>query len=813
MKAARKITESKAESLLADAADEFTAELACGNLPDIEGFAKRYPQIAGAIQSLFPAIAALSARRMDDLSRSIDALGDFEIIDELGRGGMGIVYRARQTSLDRIVALKVLPISTLLENHQLTRFKNEAKAAATLDHSNIVPVYSVGVEQGVHFYAMRLIDGSSIADLIHDRNRITGADETQEESAPPSDLSPARNSLVENGNFGQERAANFFRKVAELGVQAANAREHAHTHGVLHRDIKPANLLLDQQGHLWVTDFGVARLENDASITVTGDLLGTVRYMSPEQATGQRIVDLRTDVYSLGVTLYEMLTSTPAFSGSDRLDLLQKIANETPVRPRRICPAIPSDLETIVLKAIEKDAGDRYESAAELGNDLQCFLDDRPITACPPSLTDVVTKWSRRHQPAVWATIATMILAVLLLAASTLLVLRANRSNKRQRQVAEANLQAALKIIDNGYAKEVELLKHEPGMTSKQQEYLTTIVEFYEQLPAEEFNDEPLLHRTCQAKLSLGEILRILGRDDDALKSYRSAIEIAQRLRNNAPTNPHFKRALAIGYDGLGQTIRQKQQLDESARVHETAMQFANELIADHPNDIEMQRLVTLRLNHALSLRDTTKKEEKIRKAIASVEKRQERFKDEIEFDNCLAQARDHLGSLLSSTGRRQEAEENFRAALQIQQKLAASQSSIPGFRYQAARIQNHLAVMLSEQGRSRQAEETSLEAIRTLGELTADYPRRVAYQIELARFQMDLGKIQYEFEHFDKAQRAHSKAIGILETLAADEASACEIRRDLATNYNHLGRIAGTCSQPKPRHTFSMPSTYGKNS
>ena len=209
------------------------------------------------------------------------SFGDFEIEEEIGRGGMGIVYRARQLSLKRTVALKVLPLAATLDPRRLQRFHNEAQAAASLHHTNIVPVYFVGSERGVHFYAMQLIDGQTLAAVIHDQRRSESKEPVQEPGAEPTACTTpaAAFSTAKPG-----RDAAYFRKVAELGVQAAEALDHAHQMGVVHRDIKPANLMLDGRGTLWVTDFGLAQLQTDAGLTLTGDLVGTLRYMSPEQA-------------------------------------------------------------------------------------------------------------------------------------------------------------------------------------------------------------------------------------------------------------------------------------------------------------------------------------------------------------------------------------------------------------------------------------------------------------------------------------------------------------------------------------------------
>ncbi|HZN56838.1 MAG TPA: tetratricopeptide repeat protein, partial [Planctomycetota bacterium] len=317
-------------------------------------------------------------------------LGDYRIHREAGRGGMGVVYEAEQVSLGRRVALKILPFAAVLDPKHLERFRNEAHAAALLHHTNIVPVFSIGCERGVHFYAMQFIDGHSLQRVIEDLRRRSKKD---------------------RGATTASRA--FFRTVAKLGLQAAEALRHAHEKGIVHRDIKPSNLILDRQRNLWVTDFGLARIEGSQSLTLTGDLLGTLRYMSPEQAaTSKAPVDHRTDIYSLGLTLYELITLKYAFPGDDRRLMLQQISNEEPPRPSKLNRGLPADLETIVLKAMAKDPNQRYESARRLAEDLKRFLAGRPILAKRPALVTRAFKWCRRHKLVV-GTAAAVLVALL----------------------------------------------------------------------------------------------------------------------------------------------------------------------------------------------------------------------------------------------------------------------------------------------------------------------------------------------------------------------------------------------------------------
>src|SRR5438876_5215655 len=374
------------EALIGQVADEFTERLKNDEQPEIEEYAQRYPQIASVLRQVLPTLQVMGGEAADPLGADDAAdsasplrrcLGDFCILREIGRGGMGIVYEAEQLSLGRRVALKVLPFAATLDGKQLQRFKHEAQAAGQLHHPNIVPVYAVGCERGVHYYAMQLIDGQTLSAMIRGLRQHAGMTHDVAIPTNPAEqtpAAPATGTHVSNqAGVATERSTKapaFFRTAATLGVQAATALQHAHAQGVVHRDIKPSNLLVDARGDVWIADFGLARLGSDAGLTMTGDVMGTLRYMSPEQALAKRtLIDQRTDIYSLGATLYELLTLEPAFPGRDRQEVLRQIAFEEPRPPRQLNSALPMELETIVLKAMAKNREERYETAQELADD------------------------------------------------------------------------------------------------------------------------------------------------------------------------------------------------------------------------------------------------------------------------------------------------------------------------------------------------------------------------------------------------------------------------------------------------------------
>ncbi len=399
-------SDSEADPLV-DLAQEFADRYRRGERPSLSDYVGRYPEHAERIQRIFPAMVAMerlgpadewsaaaagSNRRPDP---PLERLGEYRILREIARGGMGVVYEAMQESLGRHVALKVLPFHRLVRESQLERFRREARAAARLHHSNIVPVFGVGESDGVHYYAMQYIRGQNLEVVLQEVRRLRGLPaESWGASTRPSGLGeslarellsgcPDRAGAVEpvatevraapmvslgssptivdpaGPGSGSELAAQpetqYIRSVARIGLQVAEALDYAHHQGVLHRDIKPANILLDTQGTAWVTDFGLAKVDDSAGLTNQGDVVGTLRYMAPERFGGR--ADCRSDVYGVGLTLYEMLTLRSAFVSSDRARLMERILQVEPPRPRRVDPRIPRDLETIVLKAMAKEPG------------------------------------------------------------------------------------------------------------------------------------------------------------------------------------------------------------------------------------------------------------------------------------------------------------------------------------------------------------------------------------------------------------------------------------------------------------------------
>jgi serine/threonine protein kinase len=660
--------ESCDDPRLARAVDEYRALLRAGQRPDRWEFLSRYPEVAGeladclsgldflhgAAQELSQPVvlSAASPAAPDDHPQAGGCLGDFRIIGEVGRGGMGVVYEAEQLSLGRRVALKVLPFAATMDPRQLQRFHNEARAAAGLHHTNIVPVYAVGCERGVHFYAMQFIDGRSLAEFIAQQTGTASSPmptvseaESQAAAASAPTVPPAA-----QATSAAPREAAYFRRVAEWGIQAAEALDCAHQMGVVHRDVKPANLLVDRSGRLWVTDFGLAQVQSNSRLTMTGDLVGTLRYMSPEQALGKRVViDHRTDVYSLGATLYELLTLRPAYDGNDRQELLRQIAFEEPSHLRRLNRAIPAELETIVLKAMEKNPADRYATAQELADDLRRFLDDRPIRARRPTLAQRAAKWARRHQGAVLIAAALAGLAALALGGSTAWVAWASRqkgdalaaktqalgekeqalqearekgeqlrikSDEAQKNLEEAqkNLAGAttnLMIVDNSvqeFRNNGDQLWR-AGRLREAAEAYRVVLKILDKINV----SFPLLGADAMGQVStrklfragtltqLAAILAELGEATPEMENcYRQAIPLwAESAAESPPLIPYYRWWEAAAHSGLGDLLADMDRPKEAETSYRTALDLLGQLPEKGTIPLPFQRLETSAQAHA----------------------------------------------------------------------------------------------------------------------------------------------------------------------------------------------------------------------
>lgn len=650
-------------------ADEFVERCRGGEELSIEEYASEHPECAEMIRELFPTIAAMeklkttkekqSGSSVVDEGVTIERLGDLRILAEIGRGGMGIVYEAVQESLGRRVAVKVLPKQFLLDEKRLQRFRREARTAAKLHHTNIVPILGVGEHDGYHYYVMQYIRGVGLDEVIrhleqsngehawtdHSNGSQSGRDDKVSDIArallcgefPRSDSSSS--AISGNGSDANEIVANsitpsdigvpshaneplpptqasattvaltahdtdddnkvdlvadtppaglpashlgqtYWHSVAQIGIQAADALSYAHEQGTLHRDIKPANLLLDSHGVAWVADFGLAKAIEQDDVSRTGDIVGTLRYMAPEQFRDG--AEARSDVYSLGLTLYEMLTLRPAFDDTARKRAL--LGSKPPpelTRPRKLIPGIPRDLETIVLKAASAEPEHRYQTAGDLAADLTCFLEDRPILAKRTSSVERLWRWCRRNRAVASLAGTAAMLLVLIAAMASIGYVQANNANtkiskalageKKQREKAEATLGISLEALDKVAARfmpdqvarteslivevdegeEVELTAR-LALSKENAALLDDLLPFYDRL-AEQYGDDVRLRReAAKANRRVGDIQQRLGNFDQAAEAYGRAIAKYEDLADQEGDNGEIDAEIARVQNELG---------------------------------------------------------------------------------------------------------------------------------------------------------------------------------------------------------------------------------------------------------------------
>jgi serine/threonine protein kinase len=783
-------------------AEELVARYRAGESPSIREYAARYPELAGEIEDLFPVATLLEdlkgpppAAAQAHSPPMPEQLGDFRIVREIGRGGMGIVYEAEQVSLRRRVALKVLPALPRLSPEQVERFQREARAAGQLHHSNIVPVFGVGEHAGLHYYVMQLIAGEGLDRILSRllRARAQRPYDTEVITAGPARrVSPATaiapdepllSGLSSSAPAPEGAAPGFpapegpayYHRVAQIALQAAEALAHAHGQGILHRDVKPANLLLDDRGTVWVTDFGVAKHFVGADLTRPGEVPGTLRYTAPERFQGTS--DARSDLFSLGLTLYEFLALQPAYDALDPARLLLQVMQGHIVRPRLHNPAVPRDLETVVLKALAPEPARRYQCAADLSADLGRFLADRPVKARRASAVEHALRWCRRN-PAVAALSAALLLALVLglggvvwkwreasshLAEATRASHEATEAlgreeNERkradaQRRLAEGNLDVALQAFERiagrlALPRPAAALEGDeeapapPAATPEAAAILQDLVGFYERFAATNSNDPRLRRDTARALRQVGTIRLRLGQYLLAVQALRRSSEL---LGNEiqALESARLHNELGVALRGAGRP-------GEAGKEHQRAL---DELAKIQP---------------------------------ASAEVRHEQ-----------ARAHNLLGALQWRLLRPGPAEASQRTALVLMEKLVEQDAKNPEYRHTQARAYHDLSLALRQQEKRPEANEANGKALAILEALADDFPAVPDYRAELAEILLGINPRMLLPRWSGEAARRYVRALELAGGLAARHPAVPEYQSLLARARHRLGVVQMVRGRP----------------
>lgn len=552
-----------------------------GDQTDRDDYQRRFPHVSN-VAANFETFARMRQQgtnfgappgeKRADAPVCSSQLGNYELLDEIGRGGMGVVYRARQLAADRIVALKVIrpeysssALSRKRHDSLLDRFRTEARAAARLEHENIVTVYDVGEENGQHFFSMRFVEGKSLSELLRD------------------------------GPLPNRRAATYVE-------QAARGVHVAHEHNILHRDIKPQNVLVDDKtDHALVADFGLAKLlEGTDELTRAGEMMGTPAYMSAEQAQDAASVGPASDVYSLGATLYHLVTGRPPFQAASPIETIRQVIADEPVAPSRLNRAVDRDLETICLKCLEKEPARRYASARALADDLARYLEGQPIVARPLGRVQRAVRWCDRNRlvAASLALAVTFLLAALTATtigyATTIAALE--QSERRYSQTRQVVNEFFVDVSDN-------VLLNQPGLQTLRKSLLRRVLPHYQAFLAERRDDPALRQDLAKAHFRVGLILLEIESADAALPSLGQARTIQTVLVEQDARNTDKLYDLAATWNAIGEAEYDRGKSSEAVDSFIQAKQLRQQLV-DIEKRPEYQRvLANAEMNLGLALK------------------------------------------------------------------------------------------------------------------------------------------------------------------------------------------------------------------
>jgi serine/threonine protein kinase len=801
-------------------AEEFLERHRRGERPTVRDYLERHPILADQIRAVFPALAVREGIALaDDASTGVAGtapaqpvpggegtsrvqLGDFRIIREVGRGGMGVVYEAEQISLGRRIALKVLARQGLAGSSHLQRFLFEARAAARLHHTNIVPVFGTGEQDGVYYYAMQFIRGRGL-DVVFAEIRAGASDSAtiiltasaEPRTAPVSGVAKPEGAVVTDRPRAEAEAVpdaedpsagivtnlargrtlvSYYQAVARVGADVAEALAYAHSQGILHRDIKPSNLLLDVDGTVWVTDFGLAKAAEADGLTETGDLMGTLRYMAPERFEGWS--NPRSDIYSLGATLYELLTLRPLFDEPNRAKLMKMVAHEAPTAPRKLDPAIPRDLETVVLKAIAREPEQRYASAEQMAEDLRRFLADRPILARRTGGLERLWRWSRRN-PALAGSIASLFLFLVLGCAGMTVLWR----------LAEGQRSRADQLYDQSRQSWLLALKHQAEAHSQGERAEASFVK------ARAAVDE-LLTQVSESQLLNVPGLQPLRRD--LLRSALNYYEDFVRQRGDDPT---LKAGLAAGQlrlakiqHELGARVQSDETMRQALAMHELALR-------DRPVDLGLrdglaQCCVHLGIGALDPLHPTMSGDEALRlfdRAITVWEELRQVEPASTVYLGELANAYNLLAVLHNQNNRTAATLAAHQKALALRQARVDAHPDDPAAQNDLASTLNNLGALVD--GTTYESLD-KLSLFRRSAEHSRIAHARAPQVIRFGRFLVvvlrNVAVSERQLGHYEAATRAFEESLEVSRRMARDNPAILGLRRELVQDYRSIGDL-----------------------
>lgn len=735
----------------------------------LEAEGEQAKECSPAIGATLPAAPGLTASDertpVQPTAPPLGRIADYDLLAEIGRGGMGVVYRARQRGLNRLVALKMVLAGGLASEAEVQRFHLEAEAAANLRHPGIVAVYEVGESEGRHFYSMEYIEGAGL------------------------------NELVRQNPLPVETAVRYVRDVAL-------AMHHAHQQGVLHRDLKPSNVLIDSTGAAKVADFGLAkRVDDQSQLTASGAAVGTPSYMPPEQARGdQQQISALSDVYSLGAVLYETITSRPPFRAANVVDTMFQVIHNEPAPPRMLNPKIPRDVETICLKCLEKQPSRRYSSARELAEDLDRFLKEEPIRARRTGVLERAWRWRRRN-PALAAALLGLAIA---LAGGFAGVFWKWREADRQRERALLKSAHLAKASDEMFLVIEDWLERVPEEERVRQQRLESVLKLHEQFLADSPTDPEARRQLAQSHQRVAAVRRLLKQNDLAAKHRRQAIAVFERLAKEFPESPEYRLEAASNTAWLGEALRENNHFQEARSAYERAIAALQHLVNEFPERPEYAaELVRSHLALGLLCAGTDRLDEAdlaYRRGIDVANKMLRTAPGNEAVQRQLANCRNNRAMLLKQRERPLEAAKEYQAAVSLYREMATRSPENQDFQFGFATVQKNYANLLLQQRKTQppissdpldEARIAYEQAIGVLKDLTQEYASIPDYQQELAKCLNGLGAVHLIAERHDLAEQAWKEASELLTRLAQQSPKRPEYHSALGMTLGNLAKAA----------------------
>lgn len=699
----------------------------------------------GSATSMPPTVGAARA--------PVRRFGNYDLVDTIAKGGMGIVYKARHVKLNRIVALKMILSGRFADDVEVQRFYTEAESAARLRHPNIVGIHDVGECEGQHFFSMDYIEGKSLADLLKDQALVP-------------------------------------KHAAELMQTIAAAMHYAHTEGVVHRDLKPSNVLLDNAGVPLITDFGLAKqVEGQSQLTMSGTIVGTPSYMPPEQAAGRvDLVNVRSDVYSLGAILYELLSGHPPFRGAGAFETIKQVLENEPVALRVLSPTIPRDLETICHKCLQKEPEKRYATAKELADELGRFLRGEPILAQPIGPLERSWRWCKRNPVIAATSFAALFGLVSALVATTVGYVQTSaalaQSEESRRQAMEAVNDLFTQVSEN-------TLLNKPGLQPLRKELLGRALAYYQRFLQQRSGDPRVRDELASAHFRIALITEAIESTDKALPLYETARAMQERLVQETPENPTRLEAYGNTLNALGTALATKKQHADAQQSYTTAAQVRTRLTTLAPENSEYQRmLANTYMNLGVSLRGAGQPEAARERFVQAQEIRVAALKQDQEnwkLHRDLGKGYYGLGNLARQEGNAADAKAQLvQAAKEFELVVNRDPADFENRRLLSVcyRLLGDLA-SADDLPAARQWYSQSHSRLKPLADQN---PEVVEYQVELASLELNRGYLDSDDGQSAAAVSAFSQACAILEPLGKGTTALPRHRRDLAVARRALG-------------------------